>query len=467
MLRLPWRTIGVTIACGFLLVAVLPATATAPVFSSLIVASPEQIAEPSVHVDPTTSPARVYITGPEAGNPIWYSANDGASFTRGATTGGGGGDADVATDGNGVVYVSDLLGAGGASSTLPVSVSLDGGKTFSSMVLLDPTATAIAYDRQWDVAWGNGNVVEIARAGSTEAAWVSTNRAASFSGPYTVATDVNVAGRILRDGSGTLWVPYHNSAGTGLNLAKSTDGGKTWTSSEVAPYPTNITSSGTTSFPLFPSIAADSSGNLYLVATLYGPYGATTYFTRSLDGGVTFSPLVAISSTTPTPIVQNSPSAVMATVTAGSTGRVAVSWYQARDTLGKGELDISPELGNPKTQWDLMVAESTSAANATPTWTITTAYADFHTGSICTGGLTFCPSPSQLGVGNVPQFFDRRVLDFFGTDTDPSGHVMDVIPVDRDMTHCVTGQGTCYVGDLYTQWADLTLVTQTGGTLLR
>lgn len=422
-------------------------------FTSHLVAADQGPQEPGVWFDAATH--RTYVFGLGASVDVWRS-DDLATWAGPAATGGGGGDADLATDANGVVYAADLLGKG-LNSTIPVSVSIDHGVTFSHTVELDPNASGIAWDRQW-LAVGSGRVVVTANGGGDNA-WVSTNGAQSFSGPVVVNADAGEVGPIMVGPDGV----FHQA----LEVTTSSDGvtvssddiavassadGVHWTTETVAPL-----QGGNEGFPV---VATDDAGALYVAWGDTAPHGATIYFAHKPIGG-TWSQPVALSPTTSGPLLagtplESSPSALFPYVSAGSAGRVAIAWYQAREDVGGTDVDLQPDLGLPTTHWDIKVAESLDGGS---TFTNSTAVENFHTGSICTSGIA-CAGPQNLGLGNVPTPYDRRDLDLFETSIDAAGHLLIAYPQDRPAT---TGDPN----DVIFSDVDIRLAVQTSGPLLR
>jgi hypothetical protein len=142
---------------------------------------------------------------------------------------------------------------------------------------------------------------------------------------------------------------------------------------------------------------------------------------------------------------------------AGRPGKVDVAWYEA--TQAGGLPDPGPDLGGAQTTWNVVMAQSTNGMAAAPAYALSTAVKGFHTGSICTGGLEACPGPQQVGVGNAPTPFDRRVLDFFTIDLDTYGNAVIAYPKDRPR---MTGA----VGDVVFAWCDIFVARQlTGPTI--
>ena len=442
----------VSLIAGLIL---LPAVlAIAPSFLQVTAATAQTTGEPRLYVDPNDpgaagNPATAYVVSPEAGSLIWRTTDGGASWTQLINSLGAGGDSDIAIDAAGTIYVADLLDANTAS-TIPVSVSTNGLGTWAYVTDVVPGASGIEYDRQWIAANGTGTVVVTARAGGSLNAFTSTDSAVTFSGPVTISTTASIAGPLTyAPGGGDLWTIY-DDAGTNT-WAKSTDDGATWTTGVIA-----ANQIGTV---LFPVLDVDASGNVYAVWSsltsaipLTGiPMDSEVRFSKSTDGGATWS--------TPVPLSSPTKANAFPWLSAGAAGKVDVTWIEADDTLTNGALDdIGPDLGIPTTEWSIRLAQSLDADAAFPTWTTVTAAEAFHHGSICTSGL-LCLGPQNLGIGNIPTPFDRRHLDFFGFDTDGEGNALISYTKDRPFPGVL-------VGDLILSWNDVVVARQNGGDVI-
>jgi hypothetical protein len=143
-------------------------------------------------------------------------------------------------------------------------------------------------------------------------------------------------------------------------------------------------------------------------------------------------------------------------VAAGESGRADIVWYQS-DT---GMLpDLGPDRGMPTTTWDVKMAQITGATTTSPTISVVTAAPKFHTGSICTAGLS-CAGPQNAGLVNAPTPYDRRLLDFFEIALDTNGNALIAYPNDRPQT-------TTDPYDVLEPRSDLLVARQTNGTRAR
>jgi len=122
--------------------------------------------------------------------------------------------------------------------------STDGGRTFSSNILMTPISTG---DHQSD--------------------------------PWLVADQ--------QDNAYFIWIEY-DGPGEGIGVAKTLDGGKTW----LAP----VQASDTPGFDDKEMACIDASGNIYIVWDHFTDNDADLRFTKSVNGGSTFQPTITFSS---------------------------------------------------------------------------------------------------------------------------------------------------------------------------
>jgi hypothetical protein len=189
----------------------------------------------------------------------------------------------------------------------------------------------------------------------------------------------------------------------------STDGGATWTRSVVyQPSTLNTTtcSGDVTTGQDFPSLAIDTSGNLYAVwsqatvdsaGSLTGP--SHIYYSYSTDNGVTWSAEQQVDS-------GSTDVNIFPWVQAGDVGRVDVVWYGTTSASGAGY-----DPGTQTTDWYPYLSQSLNANVSTPTFSppLTVAQHSNHNGGICT-----------MGIGCTAGG-DRSLADFFQVDVNASG----------------------------------------------
>ncbi|MDP8955628.1 MAG: glycoside hydrolase, partial [Actinomycetota bacterium] len=212
-----------------------------------------------------------------------------------------------------------------------------------------------------------------------------------------------------------------------LWIAKSVNGGETWTRHHVATRPP-----GNNPVNIFPQLTIDRAGNLYFTwsETQGGPTESTqatrkheerkqsireqdVFYAFSTDGGVAWSPPINVTKET-------GDSAVFPWMVAGDAGRVDLVYYKANTGINSniGFLDAEgnpcedpnePCGGSPNPSvWNVYFAQSLNALNTGPNFnTVQVTPQPHHLGQICTSGLA-CEG-------------DRDLLDFFTVDVDSRG----------------------------------------------
>jgi len=459
--------LGLVLAAAAPLASAARATSTAPGFLQHPVQGATYDAEPGIKIDPSSG--RLYAYSFDSSIRTWTSTNDGQSWSPSGSAVGAG-DADLAVGGPGLLYTAGLLDDGGTNTTIPVSVSKNGGQSFSSPVLLDRSATGVAWDRQWLAASGSRVVVTSRRVSdgtsnislSGLVAWVSTDGGRHFGSPRSVAGDADESGPIFFAPDGTLWELYAATDGNNgdflIKYAKSTNGGTSWSRAIVAREPDPQT--GGDNFLTFydpahfPVITFDGHGTYY--AAFSACDGLIVVHTSNCHVDVATSTNKGASWSSPRKLSATGHTAVfpwVATRPGRTTSNGAdVVFFQARQTAGP---DPGPDLGGPLTTWDVIVAQTRDGGK---TWTNAVAAPAFHTGSECTSGIA-CPGPQQQGFGDVPTPFDRRDLDFFEVTVDGSGRAIAIYPNDRAL-------GTSSNDDEVTSKINLMVAKQQMGTAL-
>jgi hypothetical protein len=163
------------------------------------------------------------------------------------------------------------------------SRSSDAGNTFSPQVLVAgtleafvPFSMAVDSNDSINIAYNtvpNGNVY-LARSTDQGAAFTRTNVSNNNSRPYISPNNAHIA----IDSSGNIDIVWQGSGS--IYFSRSTDQGTTFSSSNImssVPY-----NSG-------PQIALGSSGDINLVWTGGSSTTSDVFFSRSIDGGATFS----------------------------------------------------------------------------------------------------------------------------------------------------------------------------------
>jgi hypothetical protein len=417
--------------------------------------------EPTVTVDRFAGGNDVtYVSGPNGFvfphySPFFKSADLGEtfripahvpSFGQSFGTGGGGGDSyQVVGQNTHKVFFVDLPGPG----CVTMNTSSDQGETWVGDNIGCGQSPGAIDDRQWDAVDENaplpaGNVGNVyvsfinftniamptlALARSTHdgapgtfitdsvcntlAAPGPTQPPSLTACPDPVDTELAVAGPPVVDYYNThyIYIPFVRaqpiipgvSSGPPYQLwvARSTDGGSTWTRNQVADLgahnPVN----------LFPEMTVDKAGNLYYTwSQTQGPAEDSSgftgeqdvYYTYSTDRGTTWVP--------PIPLTQEAnDTAVMPWMVAGDAGRVDLVYYKANSGLNS---NIGfDDNGNPMV-WNVYFGQSLNALNTGSNFkSVQISDHPNHLGGICTAGLS-CSG-------------DRDLLDFFTVDIDHLG----------------------------------------------
>lgn len=277
------------------------------------------------------------------------------------------GDPTIDSDLNGNLYLG-VLGPGGATSGgISVYKSTDGGLTFPTR--RDPSAglDGMNQDKDWltvdksptspfanriYICW-----VNFAAAGVPIVVSTSSDAAATFTPAVRVtpATAAQEQGcQVATDSAGNVYVVYEHLIGfpggpREIRVSKSTDGGATWSATPVTVAAFTIPShdanaqtqcgrqalqgsSGSDGirYQDHPSFAIGPEGNLYVAFSL-DPDGASVgqeaevRFTRSTDGGATWSTPIAVDDTT------SINDRFQPAVATNATGQVMVTWYDRRN----------------------------------------------------------------------------------------------------------------------------------------
>ena len=338
------------------------------------------------------------VTWTYLGEPDGLAAVNVISGTNGA--GLGGGDEDLITLPNGNVVMTSLWL--GSNTTC---VSSDQGSVWAC----NPNSNMlVADDRQWLANYGNSIVyLTTKQLGAVVAGPSSIYVAKSTDGGVTFPTVSFVTtpelgiqpgdqGNIIVDSVGNVYTVFFDTTGTILYMAKSTDAGSTWMIKQVYAAPPCTPVLCISLVHVFPSIAADSANNLYIVFS----DGSSSYYTASTDGGATWR--------LPT-IVQSGfgmKSTVEPWVVAADAGKINIFFYGTTDT----------NFMDSNANWIVYMAQSQNALAKVPTFSIApaTPYV-IHTGAICNNG-TGCPNGT------------RTMLEYFFPDTFLDGNAEAIFP---------------------------------------
>jgi outer membrane protein assembly factor BamB len=189
----------------------------------------------------------------------------------------------------------------------------------------------------------------------------------------------------------TVFIAGHGSQ---IYMARSTDGGKTFALKLVYQN-----AGGASLQNVFPVIAVDSAGNLYLAFS----DGRNVYLMNSKDGGASWTPPVRVNDGTGTK------TAIAPWVVALAPGKVDVGWWGTSATWALAS----------NADWRVYLAQSTNALANTPTFIQSAATDVMHSGPICVNG-TACPSGT------------RNLAEYFAFDVDVNGNAIIPYPNDKN-----------------------------------
>ena len=347
--------------------------------------------EPRVKTDALGNIYAAAIQGIPAGTDAWKSMDGGttwqylgqpdgaqvAAASGGRGLGLGGGDEDLALAPNGTVYVNSLwLGS------LTQSTSTDGGHLWA----VNPVSSDIPEDdRQWIASHGNNELYltykqtgALLNGTQTIVALKSFDSGLTWPQIATVTTpsmgvQPGDQGNIEVDPSGNVYTVFFSTDGKSLYISRSSDGGKTWILKLVYTAASSLVN-------VFPSLAIDKAGNLYIVYS----DSHNVFLTISKDQAATWSAPVRVSNGSA------SKSAIGPWITAGDAGKVNITWWGTTATSNN----------DGTAQWKVFFSQSLNALQAIPTFAQTTATGVMHVGAICTNG-TGCAS----GTRNLAEYF--------------------------------------------------------------
>jgi hypothetical protein len=466
---MPWARhapVTLVLALALLVPAAGAGAATPPTFQRITIAPRELVGEPRVFVDPSSRGAKYFVVGPGVGlngridTFIWWST-DGRRFNGPLETQQGGGDSDIAIDPAHNVYSADLLDPIG-NSTIPISIWDPVLHGFSYQGVVAPHATTL--DRQWIAAPATNVVTATATDFNSGKlySWVSTNNGRTFDRGHLISGGVSeVSPLVTGPSSGgvrSLYLAYLFESGndpTGLHnvdeirVAKSTDGGRHWSTSTAAHGQYT---------PLFPAITVDTRGGVYVAWTGSDPdYLGVDLSEWVIDyvssrDGRSWSPITVASEAKDDPL-GDKPVAIFPWLSGRTPGHVDLTYVIEKD-VGVNSV-LGPEFGGPQTKWDVRLAQSLDGLDRHPRFTHVVIAPNFHTGSMCEFG-TACFGPQSQDLVNAPTPMDRRDLDFFGSAIDGSGRSLIAFCQDRSAT---TGNIT----DVLSSATSLRLGVQTGG----
>jgi hypothetical protein len=366
-------------------VASPPAASAAGAFLAPVAIPGAHVTEPGINIG---LDGAIYVDGPAgllsnlpgSASPV-FKSTDGGTTWRTTDPGlranfPGGGDSNISIDPTtGNLYMTDLwLG----SST--VSRSTDGAASW----LANPLQGVVVQDRQWVAAAGDGAVYHVTHQIPT--GLIVSRSVAPLDGlvypqhvvaatPLDQTGCVCPPGNLIAEGGGLLGdkvgVIYATSTG-GVNFARSTNSGLTFTNVAVAPASSSDTSTN------FPVVAAAGGGRL--VAVWLAVDGSTdrVMYNQSADWGASWG--------TPRAVVSAGTSVYPWIDAHGS--MVSISLYHTSDVA-------TPDTVSSSAQWFESYLES-SDGGATFSALTTIDPVPAKTGIVCTSGVN-CSSGREFG----------------------------------------------------------------------
>jgi hypothetical protein len=368
-----------------------PSTPSRFRFSPITTVDPQRdVAEPSLRIDPQGNEYTCGPFGSSRNADYAQKSEDGGDTFRvmgqppeGRISPGGGGDCELAVNPVPNDQGFHNLAYTGLESLLNFSTgrSTNAGR---SWVGTTASESPVVVDRQWMDAAGKGIVyLTYRQVPSGSFVQRSTDGGLTYAPPTGVAIpEISISGNLVvdeRDGK-RLYIAY--TVGNEVRLAISNDGGATnpWRNFLVAEAEGDPSS-------LFPVVAQDHAGNLYVAWIEAGSYNA--FYAYSTDRGRTWSQKIQVNR-------DQVNTTVMPWIDAGDAGRIAISFYGT-------EVEGNPEVGSFRGPWDVYVNTSLDALQPNPPISQTKATTHpIHWDSICLSGLA-----CSLNGG------DRTLLDFF------------------------------------------------------
>jgi LPXTG-motif cell wall-anchored protein len=361
---------------------------------------------------------------PEAGNPgtgafvenytgqtyIWTSDDAGKTWTfrpriapgEGAPASGFS-DPEIAIDSAGNVFFSEINLA-----NVAVSKSSDKASTFS----LQNFGGAVLTDRQWMEADRPDELYFVANGqpggtGVPPGAISGHYIAKSTDGGKTFTTSIEdqVGGAGVGDirvdkRTGTVYETHFTSGKLSMAAFRKARSG------DLKATDTNLIADDVRMLAHWPAFDLDPSGNLYVTwdEDGKGEREGGIWYSRSTDGGRTWA--------TPVRVNTNDHTAIWPWLGVGDDGRVGIAWLEADKKLPNNDAETEGTHG-----WRIVGAVTTNglgcASSRTPGFSTAVATKDpVHTGTICQGGTT-CQA----------FLIDRRLGDYFSVDVDGTGRM--------------------------------------------
>ena len=401
---------------------------------------PFQAAEPSIRVDATDPNQRIWITAPagilpgsrslpessESGDLVWYSDDDGKSWTFVTGPGGvtgptviGGGDSDVVTGFGSEVYLTGLTLA---NITLAASCANGEKGTWTTNPVSNIGAVE---DRQWIDGWEDnpkpllGPDLVLNYGGVAERRMWFHQVVAPACAPPVAGPRIDVSGpecveaildpdcyqwpgnMAIDEATGDVYVTHNTFGDEGAPhnddvIVARVDGGASGPVTQANVHSFVAANDRPDTFDSFTSLAVDRQSNLYLVWSERHPESQTTdtMLATSSDRGETWTEPITVNHAPNT--------TTFPWIVAGDAGKIDIVYY------GTNEKGPSPETVPESSRWRVWMAQSLNALDATPTFREVPATGFMHQGSICTSGTGCAPGT-------------RDLLDFFQVDVDAQG----------------------------------------------
>lgn len=311
------------------------------------------------------------------------------------------------------------LGMGGPRQ-IPYQRSTDFGAHWSAPVSFSQAANP---DRQWIVGDSAGNVVAVWVADKTIGQVMlrhSHDNGSTWSDEQPITAESAYVGAPARGArNGEFFVPIELLSGPNapcLALARSRDGGRTWTVVPGIRYLGGLVGLNQLAGPAiisFPFLAVDDADNVYItytVPSMLNAYGSplspvAVYLSRSLDGGDTWSPSMRISG--------GFHNGMYGWPVAGARGHVAIAYYEDRTGLSREV----PSL------WSTRLAYSEDADTSHPHFAVGVVDAQAHVGTICNECGDFSRL-DHLGIAALP---DGQVVIAWDRDGPVNPRNVDVV----------------------------------------
>jgi hypothetical protein len=434
------RTAALPLALGLVaaalpLVLATPSTAATSGFTwrQRPVDEKSSITEPSISIDKN---GRIFVCGPGGagggGNAGWWSHDDGKTFTRidtaGADEPAGGGDCELQYLPDGSLVTADL-----AIRTSVIFRSTDGGKTFTQQ-----QDAGSEQDRQWfaydtrrkelylvyhDIVAETEQYVVSKDGGKTFSTPVLVNSPDQFAGEPNVIAQPGGTASLVDQGYNTVsgpmlidqkaghqYVVYAISSAQdnltsvggfgpvrGIVVAHRGPEDSGFSNNYAIVSPAATPGSGTVNAAIFPWGTIDPAGNVYVVYNSSEGGTFHTYYAVSTDHAKTWSKPVRVDGNP-----AGKGATVYATGQAGADGVLDLAWFESDDAL-------SPD--DPNAHWYVDFAQVRGAQTSTPAISRSRISDHIvHHGTIC-----------QKGILCLPISDDRSLGDFFELAIGPDG----------------------------------------------